>query len=191
MESQGAFQKRIQEAVMPLSLATAETAERWYENYAEWTSRRDRELERELAQQCAQMTDSEPRKPVYALISYYYDYDYAQDAEYCKYFVVSFHTDSHAAEEAKKKAEECDKIHCSYEPGSNSDFDVYTVPQLPYEVTTAVYATINTDIMTMQFYKSEADAQRAITMVEHFEEVRSNEDGNSDMFPILKKSGIV
>ena len=191
MELQGAFQKRIQEAVMPLSLATAETAERWYENYAEWTSRRDRELERELAQQCAQMTDSEPRKPVYALISYHYDYDYAQDAGDYKYFLKSFHTDSHAAEEAKKKAKEWNKIHCSYEPGSNSDFDVYTVPQLPYEVTTAVYATINIDIMTMQFYKSEANAQRAITMVEHFEEVRSSEDGNSDVLPVLEKFGIV
>ena len=191
MESQGAFQKRIQEAVMPLSLATADTAERWYENYAEWASRRYEELERELAQQCAQMTDSEPRKPVYAVISYYYDYDYAQDTGHNKYFVESFHTDSRVAEEAKKKAEELDKIHCSYEPGSNSDFDVYTVHQLPYAVTTAVYATIHTDILTMQFYKSEVDAQRAITMVEHFEEVRSGEDGNSDVLPVLKKSGIV
>jgi len=105
MEPQGAFQKRICAAVMPLSLATAKTPERWCENFTKWTTRRYEELERELAQQCAQMTDSEPEKRVYALISYWYDYDYAQDTGRYKYFVKSFHTDIHVAEEAKKKAE--------------------------------------------------------------------------------------
>jgi len=65
------------------------------------------------------------------------------------------------------------------------------VPQLPYEVSTTVYATIHTGILTMQLYKSEATARRAISMGGHFEEVRSDNDGSSDVLPVLKKSGIL
>jgi hypothetical protein len=191
MESQGAFQKRIRAAAMPLSLAIAETPERWCENFTKWMRRRSEELERELDQQCLQMTDSKPQKRFYALISYWFDYDYAREVGSFKYFVKSFHTDIHAAEEAQKKAEEWDQVHCSYEPGSNSDFGIYIVPQLPYEATGAVYATIHTNILTMQFYKSKEQVQNAISMVKYFEEVRSDNDGDSDMLPLLKKSGIV
>jgi hypothetical protein len=189
-ESQEEFQKRIKAAVMPLSLATAETPEIWSENFAKWTRQRKKEINRELDQSAAQMTDIKLQKKFYALISkhlnYKLDYGYCYD-----YSVESFHTDIHAAEEAKKKAEKYDEIHCSYEPDSNSDFEIYTVPQLPYEATTAVYATIHTGILTMQFYKSKEQVQKAISMVKHFTKVTSNHDGNSDMLPLLKKSGIV
>ena len=79
----------------------------------------------------------------------------------------------------------------NYKPLIDSKFDIYDVPMLPDDVTTPVYAILHRTIGAIYFYKSKATAQKAISMVNKFTEVLSKEDGNSDVLPVLKKSGIV
>jgi hypothetical protein len=169
---QAAFQKRMQEGLMPTKLADVSHLPTYEERIKEfdkrskaWADKRGQLLEAEIYKKFSEMEDN--TQEIYALVIKSKE-KYSEEYQETEYEIYSFYPSKIAASEAINKATRDYKSYNYESYNYDIKYELYKVingPEVLHSLSkdaTELYAIVNDSAKTMRFYKNKSDVKSII-----------------------------